>query len=410
MWFYMKLAWRNILRNKRRTIIAGISIGIGLAAVLLHAAVTKGMISSMITTTTSSFIGDAQIHQNRFRDTQDVEKTISNLDDVVQKLKHEPLVSNFTLRTISMGMISSPANVNAALLVGINPETEQNLSLFDEAIKYGKGDFFKGTNPRDIVIGSKMAEILEVGLGDRIVVTVAQVKTGDLSQEMFRISGIYHFGIKSLDANMMFIRLPRAQEMLGIPGQVHQIAIKFHDTRTALNPNLPFWKTYSANSNEAVSWITLMPQLDMMLKMSAFGTLIIIIILGALVTFGIINVLFMSLYERMFEFGVLRAVGTRPGGIRKLIILEAGALGLISIAIGITIGFLITFILIKTGLDYRGIEMGGMVFQDLLYPEIEWWHYVVYPIGVLVFTVLVGLYPAWVGGRMRISDAIRKSL
>jgi ABC-type lipoprotein release transport system permease subunit len=247
-------------------------------------------------------------------------------------------------------------------------------------------------------------------MGDRVVVTVSQAGTGDLSQEMFRISGIYNFGIKSMDANMMFIRLDRAQDMLGIPGQVHQIAIKFHDTRTALQPNIPFWKTFSTHANEAVSWTTLMPQLDMMIKMSKFGTLIIVIILGALVTFGIINVLFMSLYERMFEFGVLRAVGTRSGGIRKLILMEAGALGLISIFIGVTVGLLITGILMNTGIDYRGIEMGGMVFQDLLYPEIELWHYIAFPIGVLVFTMIVGLYPAWVGGRLRIADAIRKSL
>lgn len=410
MWFYIKLAWRNIFRNKRRTVIASIAIGIGLASLIMSDAMMKGMNSNMIKSATASFMGEAQIHGSDFRETSEVEKTVNKPEQVVEDLKTEPLVDKFTLRTLSMGMISSPANVSAILLVGIDPVTEQGLSKIDEAVENGKGSYFEGENPRDIVIGSKLAEVLEIELGVRVVVTVAQAHTGDLNQELFRVSGIYHFDIKEMDTGMAFIRLPTAQQMLGIPNQVHQVAIKFKDIRTSLLTDIPFWDSYSRYENEAVGWGTILPQLKAVSQMTIISVIVLVIILGGVVMFGIINALFMSLYERMFEFAVLRAVGTRPGGVRKLIIFEAGAMAIISIIIGVILGFIATMILTYTGIDYRGIEFAGTTIHEIIYPEMTVWQFILYPIGVIIFTMLVGLYPAWVGGRMHIANALRKSL
>lgn len=408
MWFYIKLAWRNMLRNKRRTIIASIAIGIGLASLIFTAALMEGMVNNMIRSATSSLLGDAQIHGSDFRETQEVEKTINRLDQVVAELNREPLVDKFTLRTLTMGMISSPANVNAVLLMGVKPETEKYLSKMDNAIN--QGDYFSGNSPRDIVIGSKLAETLEVSLGSRVVVTVAQAKTGDLSQEMFRISGIYRFDIKEMDTGMAFVRLNVAQRMLGIGSGVHQIAIKFKDSQTALLAESGFWEKYSRFDNEAVPWTSLLPQMKAVLSMTDISLLVMAVILGVVVIFGIVNTLFMSLYERMFEFAVMRAVGTRSGGLRKLIILEAGALAVISIIVGVVLGMILTAILSHTGIDYRGIEFAGATIHELIYPVVSVWHYIIFPIGVFIFTIIVGLYPAWVAGRLRIADALRKSL
>jgi ABC-type lipoprotein release transport system permease subunit len=278
----------------------------------------------------------------------------------------------------------------------------------DNTIK--QGNFFVGDNPRDIVVGSKLAETLEVSLGDRVVATVAQARTGDLSQEMFRISGIYHFNIKEMDTGMVFIRLPVAQRMLGIGSGVHQIAIKFKDTQTALMEDSLFWEQYSRYNNEAVPWTTVLPQMKAVLGMLDINLIFMAAILAIVVIFGIINTLFMSLYERMFEFAVMRAVGTRPGGLRKLILLESGALAVISIIIGLALGMIITAILSYTGIDYRGIEFAGTTFHELIYPVASLWQYIIFPIGVFVFTIIVGLYPAWTAGRLCIADALRKSL
>jgi len=408
MWFDLKLAWRNLFRNKRRTIIACIAIGIGLAAMIFFDALMIGMKDNMIKSATSSFLGEGQIHCNEFRLTQEVEKTINNLDQVVSNLEKEDTVAHFTQRTATFGMITSPANVSSIMFFGINPETEKHISQIDDAIR--EGNFFEGDNERDIVIGSELAELLEVALEDRVVITVTHVETGDLSQEMFRISGIYHFNIKEMDSGFAFVRLQKAQQMLEIGNSVHEIAIKFKNIKFATEEGNTFWEKYSVEDNEAVSWTTLLPQLKGVLGLFWISLTIMACILFAIIAFGIINTLFMSLYERMFEFGVIRAVGTRPSRVRRLVLCEAGALAILSIAMGALLGFAITFIVTKTGIDYRGIEFAGTTMYEMLYPVIHIQQYIIYPAAVFIFTLLIGFYPAIVASRMSISNALRKSL
>jgi len=408
MWFYIKLAWRNIFRNKRRTVIAGTAIGLWLASLIFSDALIIGMKDSMMRSATASFLGEAQIHRKSYRETQEVEKTVHNLPGILSALEKESGVETFTKRVQSMGMITSPANVSSVVCIGVNPETERKLSQIDDALQ--KGHYFEGDNPRDILIGSELADILEVSLGDRVVLTVSQAQTGDLSQEMFRISGIYHFNIDEMDKGMAFIRLNKAQQMLNLQDEVHEIALIFNDFSLSLDENYSFWEEYSINKNEAVSWIKLVPQIKAVLDLSNFSIYIVAFILAGVVAFGIINTLFMSLYERMFEFGIIRAVGTRPSGVRKLIIFEAGALACLSITIGLVLGFILTFIFTKVGIDYRGIEFAGTTFRELLYPVLKIRQFYIYPIWVFIFTLLVGLYPAFVAGRMSISGALRKTL
>ena len=408
MWLILiKLAWRNIFRNKRRTIIAATAIGIGLAALIFVDALMIGMADNMVRTATASFLGDAQIHRAGFRDVQEVSLTIQALDEVTNGLAQEGIVEHFTQRTLAPGMITSPANVSAIALVGVHPPTEKFLSQIDDAIT--EGVYFEGDRSREIVIGAKLAEILEIGLGDRVVVTVAQAETGDLSQEMFRISGIYHFAGEEMNAGMAFVRIEKAREMLGIGNAAHEIAIKFTSIAYSQDPALPFWETYSQHGNEALSWTELMSQLTVILEMTKIGKYIMAVILFFLVAFGIINTLFMSLYERMFEFGVLRAVGTRPFGMARVILFEAGALAIVSIGLGAILGFVLTAVFAHVGIDYTGIEMTGVTIQELIRPIMKVEQFTVYPVWLFIFTILAGLYPARHAAKISPATAMRRS-
>ena len=408
MWLILvKLAWRNIFRNKRRTFIASIAIGIGLTALIFLDAFMIGMSVNMIRTATASFLGEAQIHREGFRDEQEVSLTIQALDEVTANLAEEDIVEHFTQRTLAFGMITSPANVSAISLVGVHPTTEKFLSLIDDVIT--EGAYFEGNNNRDIVIGAKLAEILEIGLGDRVVVTVAEAESGDLSQEMFRVSGIYHFVGDDMNSGMAFVRIEKAQEMLAIGDGIHEIAIKFTSVAHAQDPVLPFWETYSRHGNEALSWTELMSQLTAILEITKYSKYIMGAILFLVVVFGIINTLFMSLYERMFEFGVLRAVGTRPFGMARVILFEAGALAIVSIGLGAILGFALTAVFANVGFDYTGIEMMGVTIQEFIYPVLEVQQFIIYPISVFIFTIIAGLYPARYVAKMAPVDAMRRS-
>lgn len=403
----IKLAWRNILRNKRRTIIASIAISIGLAALIFGDAFMIGMMENLIKTATDSFIGDAQIHQQEFRDTREVSMTIQELDEVGANLAKEANVQYFTRRTFAPGMIASSANRSAINLVGVQPSTEKFLSQIDDAII--GGGFFEKANEHDIVIGSKLAEILEVELGDKVVVTVVQAKSGDYFEDWFRVSGIYYFADAAMNSGMAFVRLKKAQQMLAIGPNVHEIAIKFTSTEYGQDKQVPFWKTYSQHGNKALSWTEILPQLPKVFAMSEYSKYIMGIVLFGVVIFGIINTLFMSLYERMFEFGVLRAVGTRSFGMARIVLFEAGALAVVSIVLGAILGFVLTTIFANIGIDYTGNEMMGVTVQEFIYPVLTIEQFTVYPLAVFIFTIVAGLYPAWHVAKMSPVDAMRRS-
>jgi len=407
VWLQIKLAIRNIFRNKRRTFIAGIAIGIGLAALIFTDALTIGMTYNMIASATESFMGEGQIHRQGFRESYDVEETVVDPDEIVRGLNQEPMVAHFTERTLSFAMITSPANLSSVTMVGIDPETERHLSQIDEAMI--KGDYFTGDNPRDIIIGSKLAEILEADIGSRVVLTVAQAHTGELAQEMFRVSGIYHFNIREMDLAMAFIRLPKAQQMLNLDHGVHEIAIMFKSETFGRNPDDSFWKRYSQNGNEAVPWTVLLPMLAKSIEVSQFATFLVGIILFGVVALGIVNTLFMSMHERMFEFGVLRAVGTRAMAMARLILIEAATLALLSIVLGAIMGLIVTAIVMHTGINYTGIEFAGVTFRKLLYPVLTVKQFVIYPAVVFIFTLLVAIYPAAYAARLSPSKAMRRS-
>ncbi|MDE0301159.1 MAG: ABC transporter permease [Candidatus Poribacteria bacterium] len=408
MWLILtKLAWKNIFRNKRRTIIASTAMGIGLAALIFVDAFWMGMEENMIKTATASFLGDAQIHRQGFRDEREVSLTIQALDKLTANLAEEPIVKRFTRRTLASGMITSPASVGAVNLVGVYPPTERFLSKVDDAIT--EGVYFEGENSRDMVIGTKLADVLEIGLGHRVVVTVAQAESGELAQEMFRISGIYHFADEEMNRGMVFIRIDKAQQMLAIGDGVHEIALKFTSVAHAQDSELPFWSAYTRHGNEALSWTEILPQLEAILKMSQTSKYIMGIVLFGVVVFGIVNTLFMSLYERMFEFGVLRAVGSRPLRMAQVVLFEAGALAIVSIGLGAVLGYLVTVIFVRRGIDYTGIEMMGVTMQEFLYPIMAIRQFIVYPIWVFLFTIIAGLYPARYVAKMTPVDAMRRS-
>jgi ABC-type lipoprotein release transport system permease subunit len=408
MSLYAKLAWRNIFRNKRRTYITGTAIAIGLAALIFLDALYIGMAGNMIASATASFTGEGQIHARGFLDSRDANLTIGGLDKIEAGLGQDPRIKAFTARTLSQGMVTSTLNVNAVLLVGVRPETEKNLSQVDDVIT--QGSFFGGDDPQNIIIGSRLAELLEIGLGDRIVVTVAQAASGELSQDLFRVSGIYHFNIQDLDGGLAFVRIAKAQAMLGLDDRANEIALAFEDPRLSQDESNSFWAQYSTDGNEALGWTRLFPALKNIHELTQIGTLFVGIILFAVVALGIINTLFMSIYERMFEFGVMRAVGTRPWGIRKLVVQEAGALALLSIGLGVGLGLVLTAVVSRTGINYEGVEFAGVTIRNLLYPVLRVRQFIVYPAAVFVFTLFVGLYPAAYAARMSVTGAMKRTL
>ncbi len=404
---FIKLAWRNMFRNTRRSVIAAIAIGIGLASLIFMDAILLGTRKNMISTVTSSFIGHGQIHARGFGEHGDAEKTISGYSRVRERVESDARIAHSSARTLSSGILKSSVTTSYVMLWGIEPEAERPLSHLDDNIR--SGSYLSPRDTLGILLGTRLAGILEVEVGDRIVVSVAQAGSGDLSQRLFRVQGVFAFGSKEFDRRMACIHIRTAQKMLSV-GAPHELALRLSNPQIARDTTHALWREYSGSKNLAESWPQLMPQLRAVLDMSSFGLVIMGVILFGIVSFGIVNTLFMSLYERMFEFGVLKAVGTRAGGLWRMVVFEATSLACISCIIGVVLGIVVLVITSYTGINYQGIEISGVTIQHSIYPVFRPYQLWLYPIFVVFFTTLVGMYPALYAARLQPADTLRRLL
>lgn len=402
---FLKLAWRNLLRNKRRTLIAGIAIGIGLASLIFTDAVIIGMSDGLVRSATSSWMGDLQIHNEGFSGSMSAELTIQRLDSVLSTLSSDPRVKAYARRVVAQGMLSSAADMSMVALYGIEPSRERSVSMLDEAMIEGS---YVGEGSH-LVMGAELADQLDVEPGDRVVVTVSMAGTGELYQEMLRVGGLYEFGSAEFDKAAAFVSLEKAQSMLGLSG-VHEITVDYRgaeDWRSEPGEEIAH---LAGTGNVVESWVELLPQLQLMFEMSDLSTFIVGMVLFGIVIFGIINTLFMSIYERMFEFGVLKAIGTRAADVAKLMLMEAAWLGILSIFLGSALGLGLNLLIAEIGIDYTGIEAAGVTFREPIYTVTTSSQFIKYPIIVFFVTLLVGIYPAVHAARLKPADAMRKSL
>ena len=402
----VKFAWKVIWRNFRRTVITGLAVGLGLGSLMFTDALMQGMTAHMIQTTTESWMGDAQIHRDDFLDTRNINLTINRPDSILSILDGDSTVSFYTSRILSPASVTSTTELKPVTLTGVDSETDPEVTMLETAVT--AGSYLSGDST-EIIIGHKLADDLNAGLGDVIVITVAQADSG-LSSSMFFVSGICSFSNDMLDRYSAFINLTTAGRMLGIPGEIHEIAVRFPQVEMGADTSLAFWRRFTTFGNIAQGWPELAPQVGSMLSMVNVSMAIMAAILFGLVFFGIVNSLFMSVYERMYEFGVMKAVGTRAGTITTMVALEAFWIAVISTLIGSTIGLLIIWITSRTGINFGEMEVAGVTVAKPIYPVLSLSRIWIYPLFTLILTTASGIYPGIHAGRLNPAEAMRKSL
>lgn len=298
-----------------------------------------GMTDTMVRSVTRLYSGDAQIHHREFLARQDESRVIDDPETVLNQLAREPEVAGYAARTLAFGMVSSAANNRAVQVVGIDPTAEAGVSKIADAII--AGDYLSDDGPvTQLLIGDRLAQLLEADIGDRIVVSLNNQVTESADQQLFRVSGIFHLNARAMDENLAFIRLPEAQSMMGLNSAVHEIAFNLTTASLATNTELGLWQRLSNERWVAQGWTELMPQLATMLQMTS-STVIAGVVQLILAGLGVINGLFMSIYERTYEFGVLLAIGTRRRQLFRLIMTEGLILALGAILIGLVLGVLL---------------------------------------------------------------------
>ncbi|MBU2472196.1 MAG: ABC transporter permease, partial [Bacteroidetes bacterium] len=183
----LKLAWRNIWRNKRRSLIVVTAVVIGLVSLIFTDSLSVGMIRQMLDNQIGSHISHIQIHKNGFNDNKIIQNCIPDYEKVETILQSDPSISHYSKRVVTYGLISSASNSSGISIIGIGPKEEENITIIKKSVV--EGEYFSGKK-RDIVIGKKLSEKLGVGIGDKIVLMVTNF-SGNVATDVFRVAGLY---------------------------------------------------------------------------------------------------------------------------------------------------------------------------------------------------------------------------
>ena len=407
MFKLIRLAWRNIGRNPRRTFLTLLVIGMGTASLMLVDAFILGTEKNIIAMSTEIFAGDAQIHNPKFKELSEPEYTIPKKDAVIKTLQESPKIKSYTQRVQIAGMLSSSRDAAGVQVIGVDFESELMVSRLRRSIQ--AGTYPEQNSQRPIMIGYKLAEQLQVSIGDKVVLTASESGSNDLVQEMFRVTALSNFHSRPMDRGMAFIPLSMAQSMLKIDQDIHQIAVRFHDSSVAIDHSLPLWKKLDQLGVLAEGWDKIFPSVTAMIELNKTSVFIVAMILFALVALSVLNTLFMAIYERMYEFGVLKAIGTKPRQLGIMILLESLAMGFLGTILGAVGGGALIFWLSHKGISYAEYEFNGMSMMEPIKTVIRFEQFTIMPVVVLLMTIVASIYPAYKASRITPSNAMRKT-
>lgn len=401
------LAYRNLFRNTRRTILASLLLGCSLAALIFTDGVMQGMMALLIETATKTMTGEAQIHRKGFLDSSNTSLYLSNVSEIESFLEKDNHIAGYATRTMSGGMISSSYNRTGGLIVGVSPEMESSVSKLSEAIV--AGNYLTGASS-EILMGKELVELLEVKLGDRIVITLSEVDGGGLSQALFKLSGIFNFGIRQLDSSMVVISLARSREILGMLDSAHEIVVQFTGADDHKNPDLAVFQKLNTDEIETVGWLDSAPQMASMIKFIDFSAFLIGLILFFVAAIGIINSMFMSIYERIYEFGVVKALGTEPRQIFELIVCEAFLLAILGLIFGFIIGTPIIWYFSIHGIPFGDLQFQGLTIADKIKTVMTPAQFTIFPLWMIGLTLVASIYPAIFAAKIIPSRALQRAL
>ncbi|NOY80277.1 MAG: ABC transporter permease [Kiritimatiellaeota bacterium] len=407
MQMLLRMAWRNLYRNTRRTAITGIAIAVGLAALLLSLALFEGVNRQMTARLTEDFLGDGQIHAAGYRRTRDVARTLPGGEKLLQRLRRDKRVRSVAPRVIAFGLISSAEDALGVRILGVEPAAEKEAFRFYR--KICRGAFFPGRREREVVLGARAARTLGIRIGSRLVLTVAQPGSGELAQQLFRLAGTFRTGARELDNGLALVRLGDLQAMLGMTGQLHEIALRL-EPQVEAEPRArdAFWSGLAHSGIEALPWTELAPQFHAIQRLQWVSFAILVGIVFAIIALGIMNTLLMSLFERTREFGVLRALGTRPAWLGCLVLFEAASLAVFAALPGLVLGLGVSAWFQVHGVDWSGMSYGGVYFTEPTRARITSGGVALSLAVIVLTTVLVAVFPALKAMRIRPVDALRR--
>jgi putative ABC transport system permease protein len=387
----LKMAFRNIFRHKRRTVLTGLSMLVGFVLAVIFIGWADGMYNNIIKSFTGSRLGHIQIHEKSYLERPSLYKTIDNPARIGEILNQIKEVQSWAPRVFCAGLASVGEKSAGVQIIGIDPEKETETTHFDKKIIEGKT--FSKNPSHEAIIGKGLAEILKAKVSDEIVI-ISQAADGSIADDLYTIVGISSSGDDISDRTSFYLHIKDAQELLVLGGRVHEIAVTVDKLSHVAKVNKSI-EDRIGNPDLAVQpWQVFAKSFYQAMQADKEGMWVMLIIIVFIVAVGVLNTVLMSVLERRREYGVMKAVGTKPGQIIRLVLLEVSILALICIILGAGLGFAANSFLSTHGIKFgEGFTYGGMKF-DTGYAEINARSFIIPAVTVLLCAALVSLYPS----------------
>ena len=390
----LRLAWRNLWRYKRRTWLTVGAMIFSNSLLVFSISLQFGSYDMMIDNTLQAFSGHLQVQRVGYLDEQKMRYTLDDAIATAQQLRSELDLPSIAARATGFAIASSNERTYGLQILGVEPDFEPMVSTIPGLVKQGR--YLKRDNGEEIVIGSLLARNLKVDTGDEITFLGSGLDNS-FAAGVVKVVGIFETGIPELDRSTAQINLRYFQDSFAMQKKGHSVVIRARhiDDVETLQARIQALLA-QRNQLDIVHWDRLQPGLKQAIQADMTSAWFMYIVLIVLVAFSVLNTQLMSVLERTREFGVMMALGLKPGKMARLVMTETTLMASLGLALGILVGFVITWYLSRVGFSYPGMEEMGAKFNlpDRMYPSISVLSLLLGPGIVSAGSIIAAIYPA----------------
>ncbi len=403
-----KMAFRNILRQRRRSLLTALTMLGGFILTALAIGFSDGSFNGIVNAFTRSRLGHIQIHAQGYLERPSINKVIRGYREIGRLIEAAPAAEAWAPRVYSAGLVSVGGRTEAARIVGLDPAREAAATRFDNKVTSGRN--FSTAAEREIILGVGLARSLRASLGDDAVI-VSQAADGSLANERYRVVGLVDSGDMAADRTTLYLRLNDARSLLVLDDEVHEIIVISRSLKRVTVLNAALHRSLAAFNLDIEPWQEFAKAFFQAMQADKRGHSVLLLVLFIVVAIGVLNTALMSVLERRREYGVLKALGTRPRQVFTLVVLEILCLAVISIILGAGLSLPINIYLSHhqiplTGMFSKPLTYGGMTWSGLT-SEVNIRSFVIPAITVIVSAFLVSLMPAIKAARTEPARSIR---
>lgn len=400
----VKLAFRNLFRNRRRSLLTGLTMTCGFVLMAVSIGLTEGSYGELIDAFTGQFTGHAQVSHPEWAQQRSLYKTIP--PDTITAIAANPAVRAVAPRIHGDSLVFYKNSTFGGQVVGIDPTLEQNATSI--GLRLAKGRSLSDPGAYEAVVGGAIAKVLGIELGGEIVL-ISQGADGSIANDLFRVVGIIGTDQESRDDYRIYLPIEAAGEFFSLYGRIHELAVMLHDLGDTEDFVAAQTKTQAASGPAIVTrlWQDVETDFYRTMQIDKKGNTFSFVLLMVIIGVGILNSILMTTLERTREFGVLKALGTMPRQIFGMIVVESVALALMAIAAAIVIAYFAITVLSHHGIRFdEALKVAGMVIEEhraRLVVEA----FVIPSATVLATTLIASLYPAYRAAKQSVAACLR---